>query len=82
MCNKFQEINSIKTSYEASPFTKYSPYVRTTILNDPGRGLNRYDIWQLGYSRINLNELYIALEKYPRKDIAKLLNMDLHLVFR
>jgi hypothetical protein len=24
-------------------------------------------------SSINLNELYIALEKYPRKDIAKLL---------
>jgi hypothetical protein len=24
----------------------------------------------------------IALEKYPRKDIAKLLNMDLHLVLR
>ena len=32
---------------------------------------NRYDIWKLGYSPINLNELYIALEKYPRKDIAK-----------
>jgi hypothetical protein len=27
----------------------------------------------LGYSPINLSELYIALEKYPRKDIAKLL---------
>jgi hypothetical protein len=27
----------------------------------------------LGYSPINLNELYIALEKYPIKDIAKLL---------
>ena len=27
----------------------------------------------MGYSPINLNELYIALEKYPRKDIAKLL---------
>jgi hypothetical protein len=26
----------------------------------------------LGYSPIKLNELYIALEKYPRKDIAKL----------
>jgi hypothetical protein len=35
--------------------------------------LNRYAIWQLGYSPINLNELYIALEKYPIKDIAKLL---------
>ena len=30
-------------------------------------------MWQLGYSPINLSELYIALEKYPRKDIAKLL---------
>jgi hypothetical protein len=47
--------------------------VRTPLLNNPGRGLNRYDIWQLGYSPINLSELYIALEKYPRKDIAKLL---------
>jgi hypothetical protein len=37
------------------------------------RRLNRYDIWKLGYSPINLNELYIALEKYPSKDIAKLL---------
>ena len=44
--------------------------------------MNRYDIWQLGYSPINLNELYIALEKYPRKDIAKLQKMDLHLVLR
>ena len=35
--------------------------------------MNRYDKWQLGYSPINLSELYIALEKYPRKDIAKLL---------
>ena len=35
--------------------------------------MNRYDIWQLGYSPINLSELYIALEKYPCKDIAKLL---------
>jgi hypothetical protein len=26
----------------------------------------------LGCSPINVNELYIALEKYPRKDIAKL----------
>jgi hypothetical protein len=43
-------------------------------LNNPGRGLNRYDIWQLGYSPFNQSELYIALEKYPRKDIAKLLN--------
>jgi hypothetical protein len=32
-----------------------------------------YAIWQLRYSPINLNELYIALEKYPIKDIAKLL---------
>jgi hypothetical protein len=39
-------------------------------LNNPGRGLNRYAIWQLGYSPINLNELYIALEKYPIKDMA------------
>jgi hypothetical protein len=37
------------------------------------RSLNIYDIWKLGYSPINLNELYIALEKYPSKDIAKLL---------
>jgi hypothetical protein len=43
-------------------------------LNNPGRGLNRYDIWQLGYSPFNQSELYIALEQYPRKDIAKLLN--------
>jgi hypothetical protein len=35
--------------------------------------LNRYAIWQLEYSPINLNELYIALNKYPIKDIAKLL---------
>jgi hypothetical protein len=35
--------------------------------------LNRYAICELGYSSINLNELYIALEKYPIKDIAKLL---------
>ena len=27
----------------------------------------------MGYSPIHLNELYIALEKYSRKDIAKLL---------
>jgi hypothetical protein len=27
------------------------------------RSLNRYDIWKLGCSPINLNELYIALEK-------------------
>jgi len=33
--------------------------------------LHRYDIWKLGYSPINVNELYIALEKPPRKDIAK-----------
>jgi hypothetical protein len=30
----------------------------------------------------SINELYIALEKYPRKDIAKLQKMDLHLVLR
>ena len=42
-------------------------------MKNPGRGLNRYDIWQLGYSPININELYIALEKYPIQDIAKLL---------
>jgi len=36
----------------------------------------------MGYSPINLNELYIALEKYPPKDIAKLLKMDLYLVLR
>ena len=82
MCNKFKQTNSIKTSCEASHFTKYSPYVRTPLLNNPDRGLNMYDIWQLGYSPINLNELYIALEKYPRKDIAKLQKMDLHLVLR
>ena len=35
--------------------------------------MNRYDIWQLGYSPSNLNELHVALEKYPIKDIAKLL---------
>jgi hypothetical protein len=35
--------------------------------------LNRYAIWQLGYSSIILSELYIALVKYPRKDIVKLL---------
>jgi hypothetical protein len=35
--------------------------------------LNRYAIWQLGYIPIILGELYIALEKYPIKDIAKLL---------
>jgi hypothetical protein len=35
--------------------------------------LNRYAIWQFGYSPINLDELYIALDKYPIKDIAKLL---------
>ena len=73
MCNKFKQTNSIKTSYKTSPFNKYSPYVRTPLLNNPGRGLNRYDIWQLGYSPINLSKLYIALEKYPRKDIVKLL---------
>ena len=76
------QTKSIKTSYKASPFNKYSPYVRTPLLNNPGQYLNRYDIGQLGYSPINLNELYIALEKYQRKDIAKLLNMDLHLVLR
>jgi hypothetical protein len=32
--------------------------------------LNIYDIWQLGYSPI---KLIIAVEKYPCKDIAKLL---------
>jgi hypothetical protein len=37
-------------------------------------------IWQ--YSPINFNELYIALEKYQRKDIAKLLKMDLHLALK
>ena len=56
------------------PFDKYSPYVPTPLLNHPGRGLNRYDIWQLGYSPFNQSELYIALEKYPHKDIAKLLS--------
>ena len=65
MCNKFKQTNSIKTSYKTSPFNKYSPYVRTPLLNNPGRGLNIYDM---------ISELYIALEKYPRKDIAKLLN--------
>jgi hypothetical protein len=82
MCNKCIQTNNIKTSYKASPCNKYSPYVRTPLLNNLGRGLNRYDIWQLEYSPINLNELYIALEKYPRKDIAKLLKMDLHLGLR
>ena len=82
MCNNFKQTNSIKTSYKASHFTKYSPYVRTPLLNIPGRGLNVYDIWQLGYSPINVNELYIALEKYRRKDIAKLQKMNLHLVLR
>ena len=72
MCNKSKQTNSIKTLCKASQFTKYATYVRTPLLNNPGRGLNVYDIWQLGYSPINLNELYIALEKYPRKDIAKL----------
>ena len=43
-------------------------------MSNPGRDLNRYDIWQLGNSPFNLSELYIALEKYPRKDIAKLLS--------
>jgi hypothetical protein len=42
-------------------------------LNNPGRGLNIYAIWQLGNSPINLIELYIALEKNQIKDIAKLL---------
>ena len=42
-------------------------------MNNPGRCLNRYAIWQFGYSPINLNELYIALDKYPIKDIAQLL---------
>ena len=80
--NKCKQTNSIKTSYKASPFNKYSADVCTPLLNNPGRGLNKYDILQLGYSPINLNELYIALEKYPRKDIAKLQKMDLHLVSR
>jgi hypothetical protein len=80
--NKCKQTNSIKTSYKASPFNKYSPDVCTPLLNNSGRGLNRYDIWQLGYSPINLNELYIALEKFLRKDIAKLQKMDLHLVSR
>ena len=35
--------------------------------------MNRYAIWQLGYSPINFNELNIALKKYPLKHIAKLL---------
>ena len=74
MCNKFKQTNSIKTSYKTSPFNKYSPYVRTPLLNNSGRGLNRYNIWQLGYSPFNQSELYIGLVKYPRKDIAKLLN--------
>jgi hypothetical protein len=81
MCNKCKQTNNIKPSYKASPCNKYSPDVRTPLLNNLGRGLNRYDIWQLGYSPINLNELYIALEQYPRKDIAKLKKVDLHLVF-
>ena len=46
MCNKFKLTNSIKTTctYKTSPFNKYSPYVRTPLLNNPGRGLKRYDI--------------------------------------
>jgi hypothetical protein len=82
MCNKFKQTNSIKTSHKTAPFNKYSPYVRTPLLNNPGRGLNRYDIRQLGYSPINLSELYIALEKYPRKDIAKLLKDGLKSGFK
>lgn len=54
MCNKFKQTNGIKTSCKASPFNKYSPYVRTTLLTNLGGGLNRYDIWQLGYSPIYL----------------------------
>ena len=75
MCNKFKQTNSIKTTctYKSSHFNKYSPYVRTPLLNNQGRGLNRYDIWQLGNRPIHLSELCIALEKFPRKDIAKLL---------
>jgi hypothetical protein len=33
MCNKSKQTNSIKTSCKASHFTKYSPYVRTPLLN-------------------------------------------------
>ena len=57
-----------------------SSYVGTPLLNNPDRGLNRFDIWQLGYSPINLSELYIALETYPRKDIAKLLKGHNHTI--
>ena len=60
MCNKFKQTNIIKTSYKASPFNRYSLYVHTPLLNNPGRGLNRYDIWQLEYSPINLMN-YILL---------------------
>jgi hypothetical protein len=43
----------------------------TLLRSIADRSLHRYDIWKLGYSPINVNELYIALEKPPRKDIAK-----------
>ena len=60
MRNKFKQTNIIKPSYKASPFNKYSLYVHTPLLNNTGRGLNRYDIGQLEYSPINLMN-YILL---------------------
>ena len=49
------------------PLTSTCTLLRSIV----DRSLHRYDIWKLGYSPINVNELYFALEKPPRKDIAK-----------
>ena len=36
MYNKFKQTNNIKTSYKASSLNRYSPYVHTPLLNNPG----------------------------------------------
>ena len=36
MHNNFKQTNNIKTSCKVSPLNRYSPYVHTPLLNNPG----------------------------------------------
>jgi hypothetical protein len=49
MCNKFKQTNSIKTSYKASPFNKYSPYVQFILKPDVNPSFSNFAISLRGY---------------------------------
>lgn len=42
----------------------------------------RHDVWAIGYSPINTEELDISLQNYPHKDVANLLSDGFHYGFK